>query len=106
MRRGPLGGHGFFWSKADILLLHLRGGARDFDRASGGGFHSRAGQVLGSGESPRSIGNYTHADPHRFGVRRATDFAVLRSERAATLTDDARIGVARATHICDVQSPA
>src|ERR1022692_2640829 len=45
------------------------------------------------------------ANPHRLGVGRAADFAVLGRKRAATLADYARVGVARPTHGGDVQSP-
>ena len=93
MRRSPLGGHGLFGSELDVVLLHLRRGKSDFDCAGSSSFNAGARQVFGGGKSPRAVGKHAHAHSLRLGVGRAANLAVLRSEGAAALADDARIGV-------------
>src|ERR1700679_3544917 len=106
MRRSPLRGHRLFRSESNILLLHLRRGAGNLDRAGSRGFNSSAGQVFRRRESPCAIDNHTYAHSNRLSIGRAANLAVLRGKRAPSLADDAHIDVARAAYRGHIQNPA
>src|SRR5437899_939803 len=77
----------------------------NFNSVRGGSFDRSTGKVVGGGESPSAFGNDAHTHAYRFGIRSAADFAILGTECAAALSDDACVGVSCTAQRRDVQGP-
>jgi len=79
------------------LRLHTGRGLGDLDRPGCAAIDPVAREIVGSGEAEAAVGDYANADAERFGVRCAADLAVLGSQRAVALVDNARFGQGCAT---------
>ena len=77
----------------------------DCHRTRGGAFDRSTAEVIGSGESPGSVGEHANAYAERFAVGGVADIAVLGRECAAAVIDNPGVCVGSATLVGNVESP-
>ena len=78
------------------MFLGEGAGASDVDGQRGRGFHARAGEIVGGGETPAAVGEHADSDADRFVARDLAGLAVLGAELAVAAFDQADVGVSDA----------
>src|SRR5207245_5418178 len=96
---------GSFRRTLNVALLHTSGGFGDGDGLCSRGLDRFPAQVIRCSDPPCAICYDANTDAKRFGVRGAADLAVLRSQGAAALVNDAGVSVAGPAKRSSVQSP-
>jgi hypothetical protein len=105
-RRGPVGDHWLFRGEANVFLFHACRSFRNRQRTGGGGFNSFTAQIVGCRKSPRTVGNYAHAEAERFGVGGMAHFAIFGGQGPAAIVHDARVSKGRTALHCRIERPA
>jgi hypothetical protein len=75
------------------LLFHSGGSPRDFDRLRSGPLHGFAAEIIGGSKAPGIIHQHAYADAHGIGAAGVSNPAILGSQRALAMVDNADVGI-------------